>query len=111
ARARALHDDVPAHRHARGEGVTARGEAPMELAIETHELQRQFGEFRAVDGIDLAVPKGSLYGFLGPNGAGKSTTIKCLTGLLRPSGGSIRILGIDPWVDPLAVKRQVGVVP
>jgi ABC-2 type transport system ATP-binding protein len=83
----------------------------MELAIETRGLQRQFGAFRAVDGIDLAVPKGSLYGFLGPNGAGKSTTIKCLTGLLRPSGGAMRILGLDPAVDPVAVKRQVGVVP
>jgi ABC-2 type transport system ATP-binding protein len=83
----------------------------MSSAIQTQGLERRFGDFRAVDGIDLAVPKGSLYGFLGPNGAGKSTTIKCLTGLLRPSAGSIRILGLDPWADPVAVKRQVGVVP
>ena len=65
----------------------------------------------AVDGIDLAVPRGSLYGFVGPNGAGKSTTIKCLTGLLAPSAGSIRLLGLDPARNPVAVKRQVGVVP
>jgi len=84
---------------------------PQELAVETHGLTRDFGSFRAVDGVALAVPAGSLYGFLGPNGAGKSTTIKCLTGLLRPTAGSIRILGIDPQADPVAVKRRIGVVP
>jgi ABC-2 type transport system ATP-binding protein len=83
----------------------------MDLAVETRGLTRDFGSFRAVDAIDLAVPQGSFYGFLGPNGAGKSTTIKCLTGLLRPSGGALRILGIDPLGDPVAVKRRIGVVP
>ena len=83
----------------------------MDLAVETRGLVREFGGFRAVDGIDLAVPAGSLYGFLGPNGAGKSTTIKCLTGLLKPTAGSMRILGTDPLVDPVSVKRRIGVVP
>jgi len=83
----------------------------MELALETRGLRRVFGDLVAVDGIDLRVPRGSFYGFLGPNGAGKSTTIKCLTGLLRPTGGSMTILGIDPSRDPVAVKRQVGVLP
>src|SRR3954464_3261624 len=83
----------------------------MDLAIETRGLSRTFGDFRAVDGLDLAVPSGSFYGFLGPNGAGKSTTIKCLTGLLRPSNGSMRILGLDPLAEPVAVKRRIGVVP
>src|SRR5688572_25553832 len=83
----------------------------MDYAVETHGLTRDFGSFRAVDGIDLAVPAGSFYGFLGPNGAGKSTTIKCLTGLLKPSGGSMRILAMDPVVDDVAVKRRIGVVP
>ncbi len=83
----------------------------MDLAVETRGLTRDFGSFRAVDGIDLAVPAGSFYGFLGPNGAGKSTTIKCLTGLLKPSGGAMRILGTDPLADPVAVKRRIGVVP
>jgi ABC-2 type transport system ATP-binding protein len=83
----------------------------MELAIETHGLTRTFGQFRAVDGVDLAVPAGSFYGFLGPNGAGKSTTIKCLTGLLTPTAGSMRILGVDPLAEPVAVKRRIGVVP
>src|SRR5262245_27854761 len=85
--------------------------ADMDLAVETHALTRDFGALRAVNGIDLAVPSGSFIGFLGPNGAGKSTTIKCLTGLLRPSSGTIRILGIDPLADPVAVKRRIGVVP
>jgi ABC-2 type transport system ATP-binding protein len=82
-----------------------------DLAVRTTGLTRDFGNFRAVDGIDLTVPAGSLYGFLGPNGAGKSTTIKCLTGLLRPTAGSIAILGIDPLIDPVSVKRRIGVVP
>lgn len=83
----------------------------MDAAVETKGLTKDFGSFRAVDGIDLAVPAGSFYGFLGPNGAGKSTTIKCLTGLLAPSYGSMKILGIDPLVDPVAIKRRIGVVP
>lgn len=83
----------------------------MDYAVETRGLTRDFGSFRAVDGIDLAVPAGSFYGFLGPNGAGKSTTIKCLTGLLKPSGGTMRILGLDPEADSVAVKRKIGVVP
>lgn len=80
-------------------------------AIETYGLRKEFGEFTAVDGIDLRVPRGSFYGFLGPNGAGKSTTIKCLTGLLKPTDGRFRILDMDPLRQPVAVKRQVGVVP
>lgn len=83
----------------------------MDYAIETRQLRRLFGENPAVDGINLAVPKGSFYGFLGPNGAGKSTTIKCLTGLLRPSGGSMTILGLDPLTHPVEVKFRIGVVP
>ncbi|MBI4918041.1 MAG: ABC transporter ATP-binding protein [Acidobacteria bacterium] len=83
----------------------------MDLAIETRALVRRFGDVAAVDGIDLAVPRGSFYGFLGPNGAGKSTTIKCLTGLLRPSGGEIRVLGLDPTADGVAMKRAIGVIP
>jgi ABC-2 type transport system ATP-binding protein len=82
-----------------------------DLAVQTAGLTRDFGSFRAVDGIDLAVPAGSFYGFLGPNGAGKSTTIKCLTGLLRPTAGSITILGTNPLTDPVSVKRRIGVVP
>jgi ABC-2 type transport system ATP-binding protein len=85
----------------------------MTLAIETHELTRRFGDFTAVDGIDLRVERGMFYGFLGPNGAGKSTTIKMLTGLLAASRGEISVLGRD-MLDPkqaLDAKRHVGVVP
>src|SRR3954470_8193095 len=85
----------------------------MRLAIETTRLTRDFGAFRAVDGLDLRIEAGRFYGFLGPHGAGKSTTIKMLTGLLAPSSGSIRILGEDVS-DPrkaVEVKRRVGVVP
>lgn len=82
-----------------------------ELALTAEGLTKRFGDFTAVDGIDLAVPKGSFYGFLGPNGAGKSTTIKCLNGLLEPTSGTLRILGLDPVRERIAVQRQVGVVP
>jgi ABC-2 type transport system ATP-binding protein len=85
----------------------------MSLAIETHHLTRYFGDFCAVDGIDLRVERGTFYGFLGPNGAGKSTTIKMLTGLLAPSRGQVLVLGKD-MLDPrqaLEVKKQVGVIP
>ena len=65
----------------------------MTRAIETCGLTRRFGDFCAVDGLDLQVDRGKSYGFPGPNGAGKSTTIKMLTGLLAPTSGSTRILG------------------
>jgi ABC-2 type transport system ATP-binding protein len=80
-------------------------------SISTQGLTRRFGEFVAVDGIDLRVSSGQFFGFLGPNGAGKSTTIKMLTGLLAPSGGRIEILGLDLTAHPVEVKRQIGVVP
>ena len=83
----------------------------MEVAVATRGLTKDFGGFRAVNGIDLQVPAGSFYGFVGPNGAGKSTTIKCLTGLMKPSAGEMRILGLDPLAEPVAVKRRIGVMP
>ena len=77
------------------------------LAVETFELVRQFGDFTAVDHINLKVRRGSFFGFLGPNGAGKSTTIKMLTGLLAPTSGKMLVLGRDLEVDPLEVKRRI----
>lgn len=85
----------------------------MPLAIETKQLSRYFDDVHAVRSVDLAVERGSLYGFLGPNGAGKSTTIKMLTGILVPSSGQISLLGKDPWNrnEAIAIKQQTGVVP
>jgi ABC-2 type transport system ATP-binding protein len=84
----------------------------MTLAIETRGLTRQFGDFTAVDNIDLRVESGTFYGFLGPNGAGKSTTIKMLTGLLAPSDGEILVLGRDMLdsKQSLDAKRHMGVL-
>src|SRR5262249_24101953 len=81
------------------------------LAVETKDLVRRFGNFTAVDQINLQVARGSFFGFLGPNGAGKSTTIKMLTGLLAPTTGKIHVLRRDMETDPLEVKRRIGVVP
>jgi ABC-2 type transport system ATP-binding protein len=81
------------------------------LAVETHVLVRTFGDFVAVDNLNLLVKRGSFFGFLGPNGAGKSTTIKMLTGLLAPTSGKIRVLGRDLSEQPLEVKSRIGVVP
>lgn len=80
-------------------------------AVETINLVRRFGDFAAVDQVNLRVERGQFYGFLGPNGAGKSTTIKVLTGLLAPTGGEARVLGFDVAREPLEVKRRIGVVP
>ena len=66
-----------------------------ELAIDARGLVKQFGSNRAVDGVDLAVPTGSVYGVLGPNGAGKTTTVSMLATLLRPDAGSATIFGYD----------------
>jgi ABC-2 type transport system ATP-binding protein len=83
----------------------------MTLAIDTTALTRRFGEFVAVQDVNLRVDAGQFFGFLGPNGAGKSTTIKMLTGLLAPTSGSIHILGADLTANPAEIKRQIGVVP
>jgi len=85
----------------------------MSLAIETRQLSRFFDNFCAVDHVNLAVERGTFYGFLGPNGAGKSTTIKMLTGLLAASSGEILVLGknmLDPR-EALEAKSRIGVVP
>ncbi len=81
------------------------------LAIETRGLTRLFDGKPAVQDLALAVPTGAFYGFLGPNGAGKSTTMKLLTGLLAPTAGEARVLGLDLAASTLAVKAQLGVVP
>ena len=82
----------------------------IEYAIETDGLTRRFGDFVAVDGVSLRIPKGHLYGFLGLNGAGKTTTIRMLTTLLPPSGGTAKLWGHDVAKEPLAVRGLVGLV-
>jgi ABC-2 type transport system ATP-binding protein len=82
-----------------------------ENAVDTHELVKQFGDFVAVDHLNLHVNRGSFFGFLGPNGAGKSTTIKMLTGLVAPTSGTLHVLGLDISAQPMEVKRRIGVVP
>jgi ABC-2 type transport system ATP-binding protein len=80
-----------------------------ETAVLTEQLQRFFGATRAVDGVDLAVPPGEIYGFLGPNGAGKSTLVRVLCTLLVPSGGRARVAGYDVATEPLDVRLRIGV--
>ncbi|MFH9608416.1 ATP-binding cassette domain-containing protein [Streptomyces sp. NPDC017448] len=79
-----------------------------ELAIETEGLVKVFGDNRAVDGIDLAVPTGTVYGVLGPNGAGKTTAVRMLATLLRPDGGTARVFGKDVVQDADAVRSRVS---
>ena len=80
----------------------------MTAVIETNGLRRSFGAVRAVDGIDLAVPRGSVFGFLGPNGAGKTTTIRMLLGLVSPDAGSIRLFGHPLATDRITLLSRVG---
>ncbi len=82
-----------------------------ELAIEVRSLRKSYGSVRALRGLDLEVRRGEIFGFLGPNGAGKTTTIRCLLDLIRPNGGTARVLGIDPQADPVAVRARVGYLP
>ena len=78
-------------------------------AIETQELVRQFGQVRAVDGVDLAVRSGEIYGFLGPNGAGKTTVIRMLVTLLAPTGGRAMVAGYDVMTQADRVRSRIGV--
>ena len=83
----------------------------MTPVIETHDLRKRFGRTQALDGLDLAVAEGEVHGFLGPNGAGKSTTIRVLLGLIRASGGQVRVFGDDPWGSASRLHRRIAYVP
>ena len=80
------------------------------LCIETKDLRKKYASTVAVDGVDLQIESGQVFGFLGPNGAGKSTVIKLLTTLIPPSNGKISILGIDSAKHPLEIRKKIGVV-
>lgn len=79
--------------------------------IKLTNVIKRYGSFTAVNGIDLEVPKGELFGFLGPNGAGKTTTLRMIAGILRPTSGSIQIGGIDLITNPIVAKNRLGFVP
>lgn len=79
--------------------------------IETHALVKDFGRTRALDSLDLDVTAGEVHGFLGPNGAGKSTTLRVLLGLIRPTAGTARVFGADPWAEPVRTHRDIAYVP
>jgi len=82
-----------------------------ETALMTQGLKKSYGKVRALRGVDLEVQRGEIFGYLGPNGAGKTTTIRCLLDLIRPDGGTVRVLGIDPQADPVAVQAHTGYLP
>ena len=79
-----------------------------ELAIRAKGVSRRFGDFLAVNGLDLCVPRGQIHGFLGPNGCGKSTTLRMLTGLLTPSAGEVEVLGLSIPKQAEALRRRIG---
>ena len=81
---------------------------PSEVMIEVRGLTKRFGDFVAVDHVDLAIARGEIFGFLGPNGAGKTTTIRMLCGLLTPDRGEGSCLGFDIRTDAAKIKRRVG---
>jgi len=82
-----------------------------ELAIQTNTLTKNYGSVRALRGVDLEVQRGEIFGFLGPNGAGKTTTIRCLLDLIRPNGGTCRVLGMDPQKQSRQVRARAGYLP
>ncbi|MCE0553865.1 ATP-binding cassette domain-containing protein [Bacillus thuringiensis] len=80
-------------------------------ALQLSKLHKRFGEFIAVNCIDLTIPSGSFYGVVGPNGAGKTTSLSMAVGLLRPDGGNVKVFGIDVWSNPKQAKTLIGVLP
>ena len=82
-----------------------------EVALMARGLTKSYGRVRALRGVDLEVRRGEIFGYLGPNGAGKTTTIRCLLDLIRPDGGTVRVLGIDPQADPVTVRARIGYLP
>jgi len=86
-------------------------DVPDDAVIVARRLTKQYGDFTAVDRLDLTIHRGEVFGLLGPNGAGKTTTVLMLLGLTEPTKGIVRVVGLDPQREPLAVKRVVGYLP
>ena len=84
---------------------------PRDIVLRTQGLRKSYGRVQALRGVDLEVRRGEIFGFLGPNGAGKTTTIRCLLDSIRPDSGAMRVLGIDPRQDPVAVQARCGYLP
>ena len=82
-----------------------------DFAITIDGLEKYYGSFKALHGVDLKVKRGEILGFLGPNGAGKTTTIRCMLDLIHPQGGTISVLGLNPQAEPEAIKTLVGYLP
>ncbi len=82
-----------------------------DIVIQLEGVHKHYGKVHALQGLDLEVKKGEIFGFLGPNGAGKTTTIRCMLDLIRPNQGKIWVMGIDPQSSPQAVKSKVGYLP
>jgi ABC-2 type transport system ATP-binding protein len=82
-----------------------------DLAIKTVALAKRYGTVMALDGVDLAVPKGSLFGLIGPNGAGKTTTLAILASVVKPTSGQVEVLGLDPTEFPRQLRTVVGFMP
>jgi ABC-2 type transport system ATP-binding protein len=83
----------------------------MTNVVELAGVVKRFGPVTALDGLDLTVAAGEVHGFLGPNGAGKTTTLRLLLGMLRSDGGSLRVLGLDPWRNVASLHRRMAYVP
>ena len=81
------------------------------VVILAEGLKKSYGRVQALRGVDLQVQRGEIFGFLGPNGAGKTTTIRCMLDQIRPNGGVLQVLGLNPQVDAVAVRRRVGYLP
>ncbi len=111
AETRAATDDEGHPKRRRRTVAELLADVPEDAVIVARRLTKKYGEFTAVDKLDLTIRRGEVFGLLGPNGAGKTTTVLMLLGLTEPTKGVVRVLGMDPTREPLAVKRQVGYLP
>src|SRR5207253_8841118 len=81
------------------------------MLVRTEQLTKDYGRQRALDGLNLTIAPGEIFGLLGPNGSGKSTALRLLLGFLRPTSGSATIAGHDCWQDSVAARRQLAYLP